>query len=195
MYVDGMNLRKMARHLGVVHQTVANWVTAAANALPAQLPQPEQVETAELDELFTFIAHKKQSIRRHTSRSGDPLYQGVGRDVGTDGRGDAGDDRAESTAQVTQYYSDAFDVYERLVYYPGHHDVAPGKSQTSSVEGENANLRHYLARLARKSRCFSRSIDALRRALKLFVHAWNRRQLHKRLYPAYACHVIDFVGT
>src|SRR5205085_12364126 len=36
------------------------------------------------------------------------------------------------------------------------------------------------ARLARKSRCFSRSLDALRRAVTLFVHAWNRRQLHKQ---------------
>jgi len=93
------------------------------------------------------------------------------------------------------YYSDAFALYERLVYYPGHHAVAPGKSQTYSVEADNAELRHYLARLGRRSRCFSRSIVALRRAVKLFVHAWNRRQLHKRLYPDYACHVIDFVRT
>ena len=63
----------------------------------------------------------------------------------------------------------------------------------ASLEADNAELRHYLARLARKSRCFSRSIDALRRAVKLFVHAWNRRQLHKRAFPRYACHVSDFV--
>ncbi len=104
-------------------------------------------------------------------------------------------DLVERSPQAAQYYSDAFALYERLVYYPGHHDVAPGKSQTYSVEGENADLRHYLARLARKSRCFSRSITALRRAVKLFVHAWNKRQLHKQAFPRYACHVIDFVGT
>jgi len=84
-------------------------------------------------------------------------------------------------------------LYERLVNYPGHHAVAPGKSQTYSVEADNAELRHYLARLGRKSRCFSRSIDALRRAVKLFVYAWNRRQLHRRAYPSYACHVMDFI--
>ncbi len=80
-----------------------------------------------------------------------------------------------------------------MVYYPGHHAVAPGTRQTYSVEADNAALRHDLARLRRKSRCFSRSIDALRRAVKLFVYAWNRRQLHKRAYPAYTCHVMDFV--
>jgi transposase-like protein len=59
LYVDGGSLRGIARHLGVVHQTVANWVSAHAEALPAAPPQPDSVATAELDELFTFVAHKK----------------------------------------------------------------------------------------------------------------------------------------
>jgi transposase-like protein len=60
LYVDGMNLRRIGRTLGVVHQTVANWVAAHADALPDQPPTPSgSVETAELDELFTFVAHKK----------------------------------------------------------------------------------------------------------------------------------------
>ena len=103
-------------------------------------------------------------------------------------------DLVERSPQAVQFYSDAFSTYERLVYYPGHHAVAPGKSQTYSVEADNAELRHYLARLRRRSRCFSRSLEALRRAVTLFVHAWNRRQLHKRAFPRYACHVRDFVG-
>jgi insertion element IS1 protein InsB len=99
----------------------------------------------------------------------------------------------EGAAPAQQYYSDAFPTYETLVYYPGRYAVAPGKSQTYSVEADNAELRHYLARLGRKSRCFSRTIAALRRAVKLFVSAWNRRQLHRRTYPTYECHVMDFV--
>jgi transposase-like protein len=59
MYVDGSSFRWIARHLGVAHQTVANWISAQADALPATPPQPASVETAELDELFTFVAHKK----------------------------------------------------------------------------------------------------------------------------------------
>jgi hypothetical protein len=66
-------------------------------------------------------------------------------------------------------------------------------SQTDSVEAANAEVRHFLARLGRTSRCFSRSSDALRPAVKLFVHAWNRRQLHKRAFPRDACHGMDFV--
>jgi insertion element IS1 protein InsB len=57
-----------------------------------------------------------------------------------------------------RYYSDAFPTYATLVYYPGQHLACADKSQTYSVEADNAELRHYLARLARKSRCFSRCL-------------------------------------
>jgi insertion element IS1 protein InsB len=106
---------------------------------------------------------------------------------------DALQETIERPGPARQYYSDGFATYETLVYYPGTHSVAPGKSQTYSVEADNAELRHYLARLGRRSRCFSRSIEALRAAVKLFVYAWNRRQLHKRAFPRYTCHVADFV--
>ena len=58
LYVDGMNQRRIARHLGVNHQSVANWVKAFAAQLP-NAPLPKELETIELDELFTFIGDKK----------------------------------------------------------------------------------------------------------------------------------------
>lgn len=58
--------------------------------------------------------------------------------------------------KATWYDSDAFDVYASLWYYWGRYAVSEGKTDTYSVEGNNAELRHYLARLARSSRCFSR---------------------------------------
>jgi len=59
MYVDGLNFRRIARLLGVHHQTVINWVTAAAERVPAAPPVPSQVETVEMDELYTFVTTKK----------------------------------------------------------------------------------------------------------------------------------------
>ena len=92
-----------------------------------------------------------------------------------------------------QYYSDALPAYDALVYYPGHHQSLPNKSQTYAVEADNAELRHYLARLARRSRCFSRSEEALHDAVKVFIFAWNRRQLARRAHPQYSAPVRDFV--
>lgn len=91
-----------------------------------------------------------------------------------------------------QYFSDQWDLYQLLVYYPGKYAVSEGKRDTYSVEADNAELRHYLARLARKSRCFSRCMDALRNAVKLFVFAFNRRQLFKQAFPKYPAHVFEF---
>lgn len=109
----------------------------------------------------------------------------------------------ERTAEVAQemiyespahcYYSDRFRMYFHLHYGVSHYLAMRDKSETYAVEAGNAELRHYLARLARKSRCFSRSVDALRRHVKLFIFAWNQRQLHKRQHPKYPAHVIEFV--
>lgn len=101
----------------------------------------------------------------------------------------------DEAPQAKFYYSDLFAAYRSLVYTPGLYTPMPDKSETFRVEGTNTEFRHYLARLARRSRCFSRCIQALRRAVKLFVYLWNCRQLHRQRYPAYPAHLIQFVDS
>lgn len=60
------------------------------------------------------------------------------------------------------------------------YELSDGKTDTFSVEADNAELRHYLARLARSSRCFSRCPYAVR----LFVYYFNQRQLHQRRFSS-----------
>jgi len=60
LYVDGLNFRRIARILGVSHRSVINWVNAYTAQLPDQPPLPSgEVEVSELDELFTYVGHKK----------------------------------------------------------------------------------------------------------------------------------------
>lgn len=99
----------------------------------------------------------------------------------------------DEAPKAKRYYSDAFDAYDRLWYHWGVYEVSQGKTETYSVEGDNAELRHYLARLGRRSRCFSRCPEALKAALKLFMYAFNRRQLHKQAFPNYPAHVYQFI--
>ena len=80
--MDGINLRRIARHLGVNHQSVANWAKVHADLLPAA-PVPEKIENAEMDELFTFIGIKKQDLHHHDSRSQNTLHFGMGCGLGT----------------------------------------------------------------------------------------------------------------
>jgi IS1 family transposase len=99
----------------------------------------------------------------------------------------------ERAPQAKQYYSDAFPAYDSL-YYGAPYEMRTDKQETYSVEAVNADLRHYLKRLARKSRCFSRRLEALHKNLRLFVSCYNQRQLRKQLYPNYSFHLIDFLA-
>ena len=99
-----------------------------------------------------------------------------------------------NSSPAEQYYSDQFSLYMALSYRKGYHLALSDKSETYSVEADNAELRHYLTRLTRRSRCFSRCIDWLNRYLKAFAHAWNKRQIHNHIHPYNKKHVIDFVS-
>ncbi len=191
MYVDGMNLRRIARHFGIHHRTVSLWVQASAASLP-EAPVPKEVKTAEMDELFTFIGNKKTGIYILTIVDRQTRCY-LGWKVVWERTQPAIQEMVDDAPKAKQYYSDAFDAYDRLWYHFGRYEVSEGKTDTYSVEGDNAELRHYLARLARSSRCFSRCPYALECAVRLFVYCYNRRQLYKQQYPAYPAHVKDFL--
>ena len=98
----------------------------------------------------------------------------------------------DAAPHAQNYYSYALNTYRELFWW-GTHTSIYNKIQTYSVEAVNADLRHYLARLGRRSRCFSRCIEALRRAVDLFVRCYNARQLRKRKYPRYPAHLAAMI--
>ena len=75
------------------------------------------------------------------------------------------------------YCTDQSSIYPDVLWPRGSaHIVSKAKEQTHTIESINANLRHYLKRLCRRTRAFSKCILALRRAVRLFVWFYNRRQ-------------------
>jgi transposase-like protein len=73
LYLEGNGFRRIGRLLGVNHQSVANWVTAAHARLRAkggETPAPEAAGTLEMDELFTFVGAKKSPRISSPSSSG-----------------------------------------------------------------------------------------------------------------------------
>ena len=79
--------------------------------------------------------------------------------------------------QAERYCSDALAVYGELMWPErSEHVVSRGKEQTYTIESLNADLRTYLGRLKRRSRCFSRCWEALTRAVRLFVWHYNKRR-------------------
>lgn len=70
LYLEGMSQRAIGRLLGVVHQSVANWVAAHAARVPTDPtdhspPEEEGAGTVEVDELETFIGGEGHPHQRH----------------------------------------------------------------------------------------------------------------------------------
>ena len=91
--------------------------------------------------------------------------------------------KADAAPQGAFYFSGLLAQYRQVIYYPGLYTLLSDTSETYRVEGDNAELCHYPAHLARRSLCILCCIEACRCAIKVFVYAWNSRQLYKASFP------------
>jgi insertion element IS1 protein InsB len=184
MYLNGMGLRAIERVTEIHHTTVINWIQDAGIKLP-DAPQEEEIpEITEVDELQTptqleciqagmrgafrtFVANKKNKVWLWTIvnhwKSGIILWT-----VG---------DRSHTSFHPLWlmikcwhsfwYVTDGWKVYPHFIE-PEDHLI--GKTYMTRVEGENTRLRHYLARLHRKTLCYSKSLDMLKYSIRLLLH-------------------------
>src|SRR4051812_20885418 len=97
-----------------------------------------------------------------------PLFETAGMQTMADGLPEAG-----------RYCTDGAEVYPGTgalwAAWPegAWHVVSIAKEETYTIEGINADLRTYLGRLKRRSRCFSRRLEKLAEAVRLFVWHYN----------------------
>ena len=71
---------------------------------------------------------------------------------------------------TTGYGTDMLKAYENFTPHTKHY---VGKTFTTQNESLNCRLRHYLARLHRKTLCYSKSKTMLEVSLKLLIHKLN----------------------
>lgn len=93
----------------------------------------------------------------------------------------------DAAPEAKQYCTDGYYGYLDVVF-PGKHIFnIHNKKDTFTVESVNADLRHYIPTLARRSRCFPRKLDNLQAVLDVFVKAYNRfgsqKELYRSLHP------------
>ena len=65
------------------------------------------------------------------------------------------------------YVTDGWSVYPNFI---PNGDQIVSKTYMTRVEGENTRLRHYLARLHRKTLCYSKSREMLGHSIRLLIH-------------------------
>ena len=139
--------------------------------------QKNNYHILELDELYWFIGKKAKTETREntyvmTMVSRSPR-QIVGYDVAFDKSSQRIQKIVDNGPKAEYYCTDGYWGYVDIVYPGKHIRNIHNKSDTFTVEGINADLRHYIPILRRKSRCFSRNIETLRAVLDLFVQAYN----------------------
>ncbi|MCL2856021.1 MAG: hypothetical protein FWE21_10490 [Defluviitaleaceae bacterium] len=135
-------------------------------------------EVFEMDELYHFIEYKpthetRENIYVTTLVSRKPR-QIVGFDVAKDKSSERLQCIVDSAPEADNYATDGFLGYIDLVYMGSHIRNINNKNDTFTVEGINSDLRHYIPVLARRSRCFCRTLETLRAVLAVFINAYNK---------------------
>jgi len=149
------------------HTTIITWVKQVGETLPDAYAPETIPGVGELDELETLYWLKKNKIWIWTAV--DHFKAGIlGWVVG---------DYSRQTLRplwaIVQLWHCYFDVTDGWSVYPG---FIPDGNQIISkiymirVEGENTRLRHYLARLHRKTLCYSKSKEILKHSIRLLIH-------------------------
>ena len=137
----------------------------------------------ELDELFWFTQRKPRTETREnvylmTMVSRSPR-QIVGFDVAYDKSPRRIQAIVDGAPAAAMYCTDGWSGYIDVIYPGGHVRNTRDKSDTYTVEGVNADLRHYIPLLKRRSRCFARTLETLQAVVEVFVDAYNRFGLAK----------------
>jgi hypothetical protein len=140
----------------------------------------------ELDELWWFIKGRKsfeKGINTYltTMVSAEPR-QIVGFNVDNSLNSDNVQSIIDSVKLAQRYSTDGGSIYLNVDWYGEHNRNDRNKKDTHNVESVNADLRHYIAGLRRKSRCFFRKLETMRAVLTVFINAYNKFGQAKYLY-------------
>ena len=143
-------------------------------------------EILELDELYWFINKKSDSETREnvyiiTMVRREPR-QIVSFRVTEENSAMKIQEVVDSGPEAEKYCTDGYNGYLDVVFPGKHVRNICNKKDTFTVEGINADLRHYIPLLRRRSRCFARSIETLTAVIDVFVEAYNRFGLAKSKY-------------
>jgi IS1 family transposase len=144
------------------------------------------LKTLELDELYWFIGQKGTSETREnvyvmTMVSRLPR-QIVGFDVAFDKSPERIQAIVDNAPWAENYCTDGWTGYIDVVYPGRYIRNVHNKNDTFTVEGVNADLRHYIPILRRRSRCFPRKLETLQAVLDVFVDAYNAFGIAKMIF-------------
>ena len=76
--------------------------------------------------------------------------------------------------KIRNLHTDRWDAYNDI---PEKYNPTKTKDKTTNVESFNADLRHFLSRFRRKTRCYCKCIDMTHRVMEIFLYFFNKKAL------------------
>lgn len=201
MYYGGVSSRGVGKILGMNKPNIMNWIKRDREERAAASARKREAErrngTIELGELHWFVKFKPHTETREnvyilTMVSRIPR-QIVSHVVSRDKSCQMIQGVVDHAPDAGKYCTDGYAAYREVVY-PGRHIFnSHDKRGTFTVEGVNADLHHYISRLAQRRRCFRRKLENLQAVVSVFVGAYNKFGLAKARYRSrHACTLTPF---
>jgi transposase-like protein/IS1 family transposase len=177
IYYAGASGRGVGKVLGMSKANVYNWIKKTAQNLETNY------QILEFDELYWFVGAKSRTQTRENAYVCTMVSRKPRQIVGFDAAFDKFRERIQAMVDTAppaeKYCSDGYLGYIDVVYPGAYIRNVHNKNDTFTVEGVNADLRHYIPLLRRRSRCFPRKLETLYAVIKLFVQAYNAFGLAK----------------
>ncbi|MCO5381829.1 MAG: IS1 family transposase [Methanosarcina barkeri] len=169
LYLEGLGFRSIGRFLGISHVSVQNLIKKFGQELE-DLKSENEISIVEMDERHTYIGTKKYCwIWIAVDRVGKKFINCSFGSRGTE----TGQLIWEKLKQkeIGEVMTDHWRAYAEFLPENIH---TQSKAETYTVEGYNGILRHFLARLRRKTKCYTKSLEMLKYSVLLLMKHRNK---------------------
>lgn len=148
LYLSGLSMNAIAQIIGTTAQSVMRWIKNKAHELPKEQPQITGPLNVEIDEMHHYIAKKTKTLDLESTRSLEILL-------------------SKFDCESVKFYTDHYNAYGEILPYD---KLIQTKAKTHSIERNNGQQRHWLARFRRRSIVVTKSLEILNASLALFAH-------------------------
>ncbi|WP_321416953.1 IS1 family transposase [uncultured Methanomethylovorans sp.] len=169
LYLEGLGFRQIGRILGVSHVSVHKWIKKFGQDLE-DLKSDNEIAIVELDEMHAYIGNKKYCwIWIAVDRAGKKFIDCSFGSRGTE-TGRKLWEKLEGK-KICEVMTDHWRAYTEFIPETIH---TQSRAETYTVEGYNSILRHFLARLRRKTKCYTKSLEMLKYSVLLLMKYRNK---------------------
>ncbi|MDD2338889.1 MAG: IS1 family transposase [Methanosarcina sp.] len=170
LYLEGLGFRSIGRFLGVSHVSVQKWIKKFGQEVE-DLKSENEISIVEMDEMHTYIGNKKNIVG-----SGLLLIE-FGKKFINCFFGSRGTETGQliweklKQKEIGEVMTDHWKAYTEFLPESIH---TLSNAETYTVEGYNGILRHFLARLRRKAKCYTKSLEMLKYSVILLMKNRNK---------------------